>query len=205
MSTALSAANTWQTGFLQLLPAVQTHARIQFRRLPVVHREEAVQEAITAACVSYRVLASRGRLHAAFPGTLATFAVKHVRSGRHVGGSQDGVRDVLSPVCQRRQHVAIESCDAWRPKQDGNDWEQLAIADRKDPIPDTVAFRIDFQQWLRMLSRRDRKLIGAFVSGEGTLDVADRFGLSPARVSQLRRQYELSWRSFRGENAAFTN
>jgi hypothetical protein len=36
-------------------------------------------------------------------------------------------------------------------------------------------------------------------SGDGTLDVANRFGIAPSRVSQLRRWYERSWRLFQGE------
>lgn len=65
----------WQAGFLNLLPAVQTHAQIQFRHLPLEQREDAIQEAIASACVSYQILAAEGRLHVAHPGTLATFAV----------------------------------------------------------------------------------------------------------------------------------
>src|SRR6186997_2105178 len=101
----------WQPGFLQLLPAVQTHAQIQFRRLPAIHREEAVQEAIAAACLTYQLAAARGKLDVVRPATLADFAVRHVRTGRHVGGSQDAAKDVLSPVCQRRRGVRVVSYD----------------------------------------------------------------------------------------------
>ena len=192
----------WQAGFLQVLPAVQTHAQIQFRHLPLVHRQEAIQEAIAAACVSYQRLAAQGRLHVAHPGTLATYAVNHVRNGRHVGGSQDAARDVLSPACRRRHGVRVQSYDVRRSKRDGNDWKRLVIADRHDPIPDTVAFRIDFEQWLQTLLRRDRKMIKAFVKGNGTFAVASCFAMSPARVSQLRREYQLAWQRFQGEAMA---
>ena len=102
MSAVAQSTAGWQAGFLSVLPAVTTHARIQFRRLPPDRKEEAVQEAIASACVSYQRLAARGRLHAARPGTLATFAVNFVRNGRHVGGRQDGARDVMSPAAQAR-------------------------------------------------------------------------------------------------------
>ena len=32
--------------------------------------------------------------------------------------------------------------------------------------------------------------------GEGTLDVASKHGLSPARVSQLRREFREDWHRF---------
>src|SRR4051812_23694957 len=48
----------WQAGFLSVLPAVRTHAKVRFRRLPRDRREEAVQEAIASACASYWLLAA---------------------------------------------------------------------------------------------------------------------------------------------------
>ncbi len=96
------ADGDWQAGFMAVLPSVRTHAQIQFRRWPRERREDAVQEAVASACASYHGLAAAGRCHVAHPGTLASFAVKHVRGGRHVGGSQDGARDAMSPVVWRR-------------------------------------------------------------------------------------------------------
>jgi hypothetical protein len=34
--------------------------------------------------------------------------------------------------------------------------------------------------------------------GERTLEIAERFEVSPARVSQLRREFEAGWRAFCG-------
>ena len=196
-----SPAAGWQAGFLlSVLPAVRTHAGIQFRHLPPVHREEAVQEAVAAACVSYRRLAARGRLHAARPGMLADFAAKHVRSGRHVGGRQDAARDVMSPAARRRHGVRVVSYGCAPAGGGGSDgWSQRVVAGRRDSVPDVAAFRIDFADWLQTLSDRDRRVVDALAAGEGTSAVAERFGLSEARVSQLRRKYEHSWLAFQAE------
>lgn len=51
MSTVSYNSTDWQAGFLSILPAVQTHARIRFSKLPADSREEAIQEAVAAACV----------------------------------------------------------------------------------------------------------------------------------------------------------
>lgn len=187
----------WQAGFLAVLPAVEIHAKIQFRHLPLERREDAIQEAIAAACVSYQLLAAQGRLHVAHPGTLATFAVKHVNSGRHVGGSQDAARDAVSPVAQARHGFKTASYD--RFDDDSGGWRQLTLADRKHPIPDTAAFRIDFARWLRTLTRRDRRIVASLIVGDGTGAVASRFGITPGRVSQLRLEYERRWKVFQGE------
>jgi hypothetical protein len=201
----MSAISQWQEGFLQVLPAVETHAKIQFRRLPVQQREDAIQEAIASAVVAYRRLAAQGRLHVAHPGTIATNAVHHVRNGRHVGGHQDGARDAMSSACHRRHGLEVVSYDRHRfpsSLRNGTDgWRQLVLADRKVPVPDLAAFRVDFGQWFQMRSRRDRSIISALIGGEQPSGVAERFGITRGRVSQLRRSYEQEWRTFQGEAA----
>jgi hypothetical protein len=194
---------SWQKGFLQVLPAVLTHAKIQFRRHGSQKREEAIQETIATACVNYQLAAARGKLNVVRPGSLADFAVKHVRAGRHVGGHQDGARDVMSSVCQHRHDVGVVSYDrhlfpsSVRNGTEG--WRQLVLADRKVPVPELAAFRVDFSHWFEMRSRRDRSIISALIAGERPSVVADRMGITRGRVSQLRRRYEQDWRSFQGE------
>ena len=195
--SALSTAG-WQAGFMSILPTVQTHAKIRFQKLPAEQREEAIQETIAAACVQFQVAAIQGKLSAVRPGPLADFAVRHVRTGRHVGGKQNAAKDAMSPAAQARHRFTTSSIDLY--ENDAGEWRQLAIADhRNDPIPDTAAFRIDYARWLRTLTRRDRRIIAAFTSGDTTKAVAGRFGISPGRVSQLRRKYEHLWHVYQGE------
>jgi hypothetical protein len=63
-------------------------------------------------------------------------------------------------------------------------------------VPEQVAFRVDSPRWRAGSRRRDRKILDALASGERTEDAARRFGISPARVSQLRREFEQSWEEF---------
>jgi hypothetical protein len=193
MPSAIAMAG-WHAGFLSILPAVQTHARIQFRKLPADHREEAIQEAIAAACANYQRLAAAGKLDVAHPSTLARYAVQHVFRGRHVGGRQDTLRDPMSPVALRRGDVT--RC---RLNPSHHDWHSALSATRKSDIAALAAFRIDFSTWFSTFTRRDRRIITALASGERTSTVSDRFGLSEGRVSQLRRKYEREWLRFQGE------
>ena len=197
MSALMSTS--WQAGFLSILPAIEAHAAIRFRRLPACHREDAVHETIATACLNYKLLVARGQFDVAHAGTLSDYAVKHVRAGRHIGRRRDGSKDVMSPVCQRRHGVKIVDCDG-KPSGAGG-WLQIAVEDRKMSIPDLAAFRIDFAAWLRTLSRRDRTIIDAMVSGEKTFVVAERFRVTAERVSQLRRGYEREWHVFLGDVA----
>jgi len=191
MSASISTSE-WQSGFLNILPAIQNNAQIQFRRLPADRREEAIQEAIAAAAVSYQVLAAKGRAHDAHPSTIATHAVQHVRSHRHVGASQEAARDVMSSVARRRHGFKLDfgNCHGLQ--------NMLSSSGRAD-VPELAAFRVDFDRWFSMFAKRDQRIITALASGEFTKAVAERFGISPARVSQLRRRYERQWLVFQGE------
>jgi hypothetical protein len=192
----------WQADFLTLLPTVQSQANLHFRGLPAERRADAVQEAIACACVSYQQLVVQGRLHVAHPSTLAKFAIRFARAGRHVGGHQDKAKDVLSPACQRQGRVRVVSTHVPQVDGDSSDWKPLAVADRKASIPDTAAFRIDFEQWLSTLPRRDRRIIAMLITGEQSRVVAKRCAMSAGRISQLRKRYERQWQAFHGESPA---
>ncbi len=70
------------------------------------------------------------------------------------------------------------------------------------PPDEQAAFRIDFPAWLSTRTERDRRIINDMVVGERTQHLARRFGISPARISQLRREYHDDWRRFTDEVGA---
>ena len=67
------------------------------------------------------------------------------------------------------------------------------------PPPDAAAFRVDFPRWLGLLGDRDRRLASELMIGERTGEAAERFGMSRARVSQVRRELCDDWWRFHGE------
>jgi hypothetical protein len=191
------STQTWQLVFLHVLPEIRDRAALDFRHLGGEAKEEATQEAVASACVAFKSLASRGCLGAVTAGTLSNYAVKHVRSGRHVGGSQEGARDVMSRCSRSRHRVNVVSYDA--ADDSGDPWQRSLIADKRASIPDLAAFRIDFRHWLNQMDERDRQIISTLATGEHTRVVAERFGVTAGRISQLRREYERDWNSFHGE------
>ena len=62
-----------------------------------------------------------------------------------------------------------------------------------------AVFNLDFQDWLGTFCSRDRRIINRLAAGESTFAVADRFGVTASRISQLRRRFERSWSAFQGE------
>jgi len=54
----------------------------------------------------------------------------------------------------------------------------------------------------RILTTRDHRIVEDLMLGERTLDVAGKYGLSPARISQKRREFRQDWRSYCGEDVS---
>jgi hypothetical protein len=69
----------------------------------------------------------------------------------------------------------------------------------KSPPDETVCFKLDFMAWLASLSERDRSIVEDLMIGDLALDVANRYKMSPARISQKRREFRLDWICFCGD------
>lgn len=192
-----AVTHDWQAEFVGMIPAITRQARISFRHLAPEAKAEAIQDVICNACSAMARLAELGKLDLAYPSVLARFAIAQVRDGRKVGCKLN-VRDVMSPYCRRRKDVVVERLDKFNDEE--NQWQEAVVVDtRTAPVPDIVAFRCDFRDWLRSLARRDRRVAQTLALGNRTGEVASRFGLSEGRVSQLRRELADSWHEFVGD------
>ena len=67
------------------------------------------------------------------------------------------------------------------------------------PVPEQACFRIDFADFLNGLPDRDRRMALALARGDTAGEVARRFGVTPARVTQLRRAWHRRWSALNGE------
>jgi hypothetical protein len=166
---------------------------------------------VAAAFESYVGLTARGRDPVReFPTAMARFAVLHVQTGRHVGG-QVNRSDVLSPEAQRRHGFRVTSLHAARRKS-GEDPRAAAPGqgradvfaeqlrdNARTPVPDQVAFRLDFRAFLSGLTRRDCTLVRFLSLGHSAQATAGRFKLTSGRVSQIRKQWRRAWLAFQGE------
>jgi hypothetical protein len=182
--------------FLSILPRIATHGRVYFRHLRAADQEEAVQEMVALCWKWFLRLAARGKDATRFPSALASYAARAVRSGRRACGQERG-RDALSPSAQRRHGFLVSGLPAASTLSDNPLSEALADNTRTPP-DEQCAFRLDFPAWRGSRAERDRRIIDELMAGERTLDVAGRHGLSPARVSQLRREFHDDWARFCG-------
>jgi len=196
MSASLSPSLAdLQARFLAILPRIQSHGLIYFRHLKCPHRrEEAVAEMVAVAWKWCIRLIQKGKDPGRFPSAIASFAARAVSSGRRLCG-QEKPKDVLSPVrsapTQLLGRRTARSLDLGRQPI-----SEALIDNTQTPVPDQVSFRCDFPAWIKTRTHRDRRVIEELMTGERTLDVASKHGLSPARVSQLRRAFKLDWEQF---------
>jgi len=182
---------SWHATFLEFVPSIRRYAQLRFRYLKLSEREEAVQEVIARALVEFVRLVERGRQDLAYASPLARHAVAHVRHGRRVGGSLNG-SDVSSEYCQRRRGLVLESLSG----ESDEHWQEVLVEDRASTPADIAAARIDVSEWLGSLPQRNRQLAKRLALGESTSNAARMFGVSPARVSQMRRELFYAWQLF---------
>jgi len=91
----------------------------------------------------------------------------------------------------------LDYCD-----EDESGWRGIVVEDRQSGPADIAATRIDFSDWLAALPDRARHVAEHLAVGVPTNEAARRFKVSPARISQLRRELHESWRQFQDESVS---
>jgi hypothetical protein len=181
--------------FLAILPRIERHGRICFRDVRCPHqKEEALQEMRALAWRWFVRLVKKGKDPAKFPSTLAVFASRRIRSGRLLC-RHEKTRDAMSPRAQRMHCFTVEGLHR-ASSLTGTPYAEALRDNARTPPPDQVAFRHDFPAWRRTRSHRDRQIIDALMVGDRGMGIARKHGLTPARVSQLRRDFYTDWSRF---------
>jgi hypothetical protein len=191
-------APAWHAVFLAMLPTIHHSAQIAFRKVAPELREELIQEVVANCFAAHARLVELGKEELAFPSALARFAISQVRVGRGVG-KRLRIREVMSGYAQHRKGFQVERLDYFDEEE--NCWQEALVEDKRATPAEIAACRIDFSNWLRLLPRRRRKIALALAGGETTSGAAKMFGLSAARVSQLRQWLKESWEAFQGGEA----
>jgi DNA-directed RNA polymerase specialized sigma24 family protein len=200
-----------QAHFVAILPRIELHAKIYFRDVKCPHRKEDYIQETRALSWKYFLRAiQRGKNPLTFVSRIATYAARHARSGRRLCG-QERARETMSPLAQQRKGFTVkalpvsttqphEQCYANPHGQRLIDALEERLRDNSlTAVPEQVCFRLDFPAWLNTLGDRDRRMVEDLMQDEQTLDVANKYGVSPSRVSQLRREFMCRWTRFCGE------
>ena len=190
------------TAFLALVPALEAHARFRFRFRRPAERDEAVADAIAHGFVVFVRLRQRGKQPTAFPSAFAKFIVLDVSKGQ-VGSGKLNRRDILAEPNRRRDQFTVHRLDS--QTRDEHCWWRDAAADRRTKVADQAAFNVDFPAWLATLAAAKRKIAEFLAHGYSADATARLVGVTPGRVSQIRRELAVDWNAFhagRGSAAA---
>jgi hypothetical protein len=181
--------------FLAILPKIEAHAAIAFRFVACEDRKaDMIHEAVALSWLWFKRLREQGKNPTEFPTAIAGFAARAVASGRRLCG-QESSRDVLSILARRKKGFFVTSLPDHSTAH-GNPWDEALQDNTQTPVPDAVAFKIDFPSWLTTLTPRNRDIAEDMAVGHHTQELAERHNVSPARISQLRREFHTSWTSF---------
>jgi hypothetical protein len=194
-------ARLQETFLNSIMPKVLLHGRASFRHVRCRHQQEELLAEMTGLCWRWHLrLAERGKDATRFPTALASYAARAVRSGRRLAG-MGRANDVLSPQSRQRYGFAVgklPDCSSLN----GSPLDEALHDSTKSPPDEMAAFRIDLPCWLATLGTRDRRIAQDMALGYRTQELAAAYRLSAARISQLRRRFEQSWRQFQGEPPA---
>jgi hypothetical protein len=209
----MSAATTSKTPaqlhdqFLRLVPRIERHARFIFRQIPcAVRREDAIQECRALAWKWFVRLHERGKNIDEFAAHFVALVSKAVKSGRRLTGMVK-LKDVMSERCQAKRGFTVESLQSTqnsieqrRARPSGQKlqdaFEEHLTDNATTPVPEQVAFRLDWPSFFSTLTQRDRRLAEFLALGNIGKHAAAKFNLSPGRVTQLRQRWCQEWRCF---------
>jgi DNA-directed RNA polymerase specialized sigma24 family protein len=181
--------------FEKLLPKVETVARHAFRAIRCPHsRDDAVAEVLGLAWRQFLHYARRNIDPSRFPLVFARRLVASVNDGRRTA-RQDRRNDILSPRAYLCHGLKVIPLGNWSDTT-LEPWREALTDDAETPVPDQVAFRLDFHGWLKTLKPRHREIVGKLLSGERSRDIAREMGLSRQYFCRLRAALHLHWLAF---------
>jgi hypothetical protein len=173
-----------------ILPIVEGYARRVFAWCSPEERDERTAEAVALAFVGYTSLVRRGRDREVTAWSLAFIAARRVKSGRHVGSSQDKATDVMT----KRNGCTVLRYGTMRDLP--SELHEALAENARSPVPEQAAFRIDFPEFLAKQPGKKRRVATLLAVGNRATDVARTIGVCPSRVTQIRRELCQDWQSF---------
>jgi hypothetical protein len=162
----------------KVLPVVKRFACAKFRYLRGFAKDEAIANALGLAYEHYHRALAGGRDASQFPVALARFACLRIRAGRGYG--KQNTCDVMEGRAQAKFGYDREPLGDYRGR-----WAE---------VPDVVAARLDFADWLRSQTPARRRVMEALARGKTTAQAADELGCGEHNVQYLRDKCRKLWK-----------
>jgi hypothetical protein len=105
------------------------------------------------------------------------------------------------PATSRTAHEGLYNVVGGQRKLD--EWEEGLQDNAKTPVPEQANFRLSYPRFLRRQTPRNRRLAEYLAMGNSGKTAAQRFRLSPGRVTQIRQRLCKEWHTMHDEHAPF--
>ena len=190
MRTITNATTPSPVSFEVLLDKMLPHFRYyagRKLRLRLDNFDDAMQELTAIAYEIYHSLVKRGK--AVFYTPIMKFAIQRYREGRRFIGLN--TTDALGHQAQflgRSTTFSINDCV--------EDTDKRYLQSKYPDVFHEVQIRMDFSDWYQRQSVEDQWIISDLGLGETTNAVARKYGVSAGLISQYRKRYAKSWKSF---------
>ncbi|OAI42041.1 hypothetical protein AYO40_02080 [Planctomycetaceae bacterium SCGC AG-212-D15] len=197
-----------------VLPRIESHAALVFRSRKAEEKAELLADATALAWKWTTRLVQRGKDPTRFPTAIATLVCRAVRCGRRIT-RMESAKDVLSKRAQQRHDFRVERLPATtRTHHDGlynvvggqrklDDWEEHLQDNVRTPIPEQANFRLSYPRFMDGQTDRNRRIAEFLAVGNSGKAAAQRFGLSPCRITQIRQRLCKDWHDMHDEQAPF--
>jgi hypothetical protein len=178
----------------EVVPIIQATVPRSVKRVGAEDFGELVQDTIVMAAQMIESCEARGK--PIYPGSVAFYAIQHAKTGRRSYGATR--TDALCAAVQLDENVTIASMD--EPVA-GEHEDEMTLHDMlAGPVEDVAqqaARELDWAALMENLSERDLAILRTTINGERLHVLAQQFGVSQPRLTQLKReigrQIQLRW------------
>jgi hypothetical protein len=186
----------------QILPIISATVPRVVRTVGSEDARELVQDTVAAAAKSVDSCERRGK--PIIPNSIAYYAIQRAKHGRRAYSATR--TDAMCPAAQIDHAVSIDSLDETVLDSVNDEMTLHDLLASRDEDPSQIAAReLDWKELLEDFNERDIAVLQCTVNGGRMDELAALSGVSPARLSQLKRQLgrqvKLRWGEQALENA----
>lgn len=158
--------------------------------------EELIQDTLASAAEMIESMERQGK--EPIPNSIAYYSIQRTKSGRRSYGAQR--TDVMS-AGYAMDNDSLFSIDADVGDDEGcpMSLHDVIAADSEDPS-EVVLRDMDWHEFMSGLDARKRRILAELMVGMGTNEIAKLFGISAARITQLKREIGQHLRVFMGDD-----
>ncbi|HWA99978.1 MAG TPA: hypothetical protein VG713_15875 [Pirellulales bacterium] len=167
-----------------MLPRIRRRAAYAFRyEFNRDDFDDRVAETIAIAFKFYSRLITTGRASRVYICPLIDFSIREVLKGRRAASSN-----------KTRRNDDVN----WRAVRHSLNDETFVshLVGYRGRIPDRVALKIDFNEWVKTLSPRDRRFVELLATGDTLAEAGAKVGIVETSARNLRRELCREWQHF---------